>query len=441
MPERIRVLYVDDEPDLLEIGKLFLEDAERFQVDTALSAPEALNSDTLRTCEAIVSDYQMPDMNGIEFLKAVRKQHGDLPFILFTGKGREEVVIEAINNGADFYLQKGGDPIAQFAELAHKIQQAVTRRRVECLRVKTEEELRESEEKFRSLIDLTPIGIMVQNIATGTIQYVNMEGLRLSGAKSVDDFRGKDALTYIHPDDRPLVLEFARRRVTETAATPMPMRLLTIDGRPYPVEVMSKPIHFGGVPAIMVLFQDLTARKRAEDELRAAYEQITASEEELRGNLDEMVRAQKEREKLEKNFQVLVDSAPDGIFTLLNERFLYLNRAALRLFGAAQMEQLVGTSLWDRIHPSFHGIVRARIKHLTVDLEPVGQYDEQYVRLDGSTFDVEVTAVPYEYEGQNGTLVMFRDITERKMREEELLTKIGELATGKTLPEDLKRKG
>jgi DNA-binding NarL/FixJ family response regulator len=48
-----------------------------------------------------------------------------VPFIIFTGKGREEVVIEALNSGADFYIQKGGDPKAQFAELAHKIRQAV----------------------------------------------------------------------------------------------------------------------------------------------------------------------------------------------------------------------------------------------------------------------------------------------------------------------------
>ena len=51
----------------------------------------------------------------------------DIPFILFTGRGREEVVIEAINNGVDFYLQKGGDPKAQFAELGHKIKKAVNK--------------------------------------------------------------------------------------------------------------------------------------------------------------------------------------------------------------------------------------------------------------------------------------------------------------------------
>ncbi|MCX6699588.1 MAG: response regulator [Methanomicrobiales archaeon] len=62
-----------------------------------------------------MSDYQMPDMDGIQFLIEVRAQVWKVPFILFTGRGREEVVTLAINNGADFYLQKGGNPDAQFA--------------------------------------------------------------------------------------------------------------------------------------------------------------------------------------------------------------------------------------------------------------------------------------------------------------------------------------
>ena len=60
----------------------------------------------------------MPDMNGIEFLKKVRASGNTIPFVLFTGRGREEVVIEALNEGANFYLQKGGEPKSQFAELS-----------------------------------------------------------------------------------------------------------------------------------------------------------------------------------------------------------------------------------------------------------------------------------------------------------------------------------
>ena len=117
----ISVLYVDDEPGFLEIGKLFLEQGSEFSVDTAISAPEALDTLQTRKYEAILSDYAMPEMNGIAFLKALRESNNNLPFILFTGRGREEVVIEALNNGADFYIQKGGDPTAQFADLANKI--------------------------------------------------------------------------------------------------------------------------------------------------------------------------------------------------------------------------------------------------------------------------------------------------------------------------------
>ena len=121
----ISVLYVDDEQGFLEIAQLFLEQSGDFSVKTVTSAQEALDSPAIRSCDAIVSDYHMQGMDGITFLKAVRERFGDIPFVLFTGRGREEVVIEAINNGADFYLQKGGDPEAQFAELAHKIRQAV----------------------------------------------------------------------------------------------------------------------------------------------------------------------------------------------------------------------------------------------------------------------------------------------------------------------------
>ena len=119
------LLYVDDEPGLLEIGKLFLEQSGQFVVDITSSAKEALTLLNSKTYDGVISDYQMPGMDGIEFLKNVRASGNTIPFILFTGRGREEVVIQALNEGADFYLQKGGDPRSQFAELTHKILIAV----------------------------------------------------------------------------------------------------------------------------------------------------------------------------------------------------------------------------------------------------------------------------------------------------------------------------
>jgi CheY-like chemotaxis protein len=127
--EKISVLYVDDEPVLLELAKVFLERSGPFCVELLGSAGEALDRMGIERFDVVVSDYQMPEMNGIEFLKTVRARWADMPFIIFTGRGREEVVIEALNSGADHYLQKGGDPRAQFAELGHFILRAVERRR------------------------------------------------------------------------------------------------------------------------------------------------------------------------------------------------------------------------------------------------------------------------------------------------------------------------
>jgi CheY-like chemotaxis protein len=101
-----RILYVDDEPDLLEIGKLFLEQSGQFSVDINTSAPAALALLDTKNYDAIISDYQMPSMNGIEFLKDVRIRGNTIPFIIFTGRGREEIVIQALNEGQTFISRR-----------------------------------------------------------------------------------------------------------------------------------------------------------------------------------------------------------------------------------------------------------------------------------------------------------------------------------------------
>jgi len=82
----ISVLYVDDEEELLELGKLFLEKSGQFRVETVTSAHDAFRLLESKSFEAIVSDYQMPDMDGIAFLKAIRVEFPDLPFIFLPVK-------------------------------------------------------------------------------------------------------------------------------------------------------------------------------------------------------------------------------------------------------------------------------------------------------------------------------------------------------------------
>ena len=126
---QIRVLHVDDEPADLEITRIFLkrEWKEDFEITSALSAEEAMDKIESEYFDVVISDYQMPGIDGIEFLEALKKseKYADTPFILFTGKGRPEVAEEALKKGADRYISKAGNPASQCNELAHAISELV----------------------------------------------------------------------------------------------------------------------------------------------------------------------------------------------------------------------------------------------------------------------------------------------------------------------------
>ena len=136
----ISALYVDDEINLLDITKEFLEKGREFRIDTAQSVDEALAMMKEKDYDVVISDYLMPEKDGIEFLSEIRGTGNNIPFIIFTGRGCEDVVIQAINNGADFYIQKGDDPRAQFDELIRKLKAAADRKH------KTDEIVRKNEE-------------------------------------------------------------------------------------------------------------------------------------------------------------------------------------------------------------------------------------------------------------------------------------------------------
>lgn len=124
------VLVIDDEPFLLDSARTFLQRFGNMNVSTAISAKEALNILTNTTFDALVVDYYLPEINGIDLLKILRTKGDTTPVIIFTGVGRENAAIEALNNGADFFLKKGESPSSEFRELVHMINQASERRLV-----------------------------------------------------------------------------------------------------------------------------------------------------------------------------------------------------------------------------------------------------------------------------------------------------------------------
>ena len=141
MTDSITVLLVDNEPSYADLAAQMLERADdALSVETATNADEALATMGSVGVDCIVSDYDMPGMTGLEFLEAVRNRDPDLPFVLFTGKGSEEIASEAIAAGVSGYFQKKSGQ-EQYALLANQITNAVTQYR-------TESELRASERRY-----------------------------------------------------------------------------------------------------------------------------------------------------------------------------------------------------------------------------------------------------------------------------------------------------
>ena len=139
--DTISILHVDDEPEFAELTATFLErENSRFAVETTTSASAALEWMDRQLPDCVVSDYNMPGIDGIELLQTVREEFPELPFILYTGRGSEAVASDAISAGVTDYLQK--QPGSEQLELlANRIRNAV-QRRYESERATRQEELR-----------------------------------------------------------------------------------------------------------------------------------------------------------------------------------------------------------------------------------------------------------------------------------------------------------
>jgi len=255
----IALLLVDDEPTLLEVARLFLELSGEITVTPAESPAEALTLLEKIPFDVIVSDYEMPGMNGIELLKTIRSSGNSIPFIIFTGKGREQIVIEALNQGADFYLQKGGDPRSQFAELAHKVKRAV-------IQQKSEQALRRSEEQFRLLAENGTDMISCHTILDGTYQYASPACIHLLGYQP-EELIGHTAFEFIHPDDIAKIHRCAEKNLASSPPSTVTYRIRRKDGDYCWIESTYRLVEIPGHgQETQVSSRDISARKIAEEQ-------------------------------------------------------------------------------------------------------------------------------------------------------------------------------
>jgi CheY-like chemotaxis protein len=260
--DMIRVLYVDDEPASLALVKDYLEGSGDLSVDTAHSADEAMNMMASVHYDAIVSDYAMPGANGLELLQRIRERDGGMPFVLFTGRGREEVVIEACNAGVSFYVQKGTDVDAQFTDLEHKVRQAVARS-------EAEEALMTKKLQATMAMDLAQIASWEFDPRTEMFRFDDIfyKLLRTNAARE-----GGPAMTpekylkeFVHPDDQERVMSFIRSgvdRISPQDELQIEHRSIRRDGevRDFVVRVKKMVDHAGNLLKVIGISWDVTGR-------------------------------------------------------------------------------------------------------------------------------------------------------------------------------------
>ena len=432
--DSIRVLHVDDEPSFGELVEDFLEmEDEQIEVLTETSAADGI----ARVCakeervDCIVSDYDMPGMDGLDFLDEVRDEHRDLPFVLYTGKGSEAVASEAMSKGADDYLQKGGGT-EQYELLANRVRNAVEQYRSQRRAEEQERIAGVIRELNRCLVYADSVDQIEHEVCTvlseadpyvtACIAGVDRETMRIQPRTWAGDDAGyfeqldmaidegspgrqapggrayheRDvAVSQDIPDDPQY--ERWREAATDRGFRSLAVVPLEHDEELYGLLAVFAPRPFAFDDAEQELLSDL-----GDDIAHAMHARETQAE--LRTTASRL--------------EALFERSPDMINVHDTAGNLVDPNPRLCEKTGYGADELTGMKIWD-LDPTLEpGEARALWDRMAAG--DSHRFEGEYRRRDGSTFPVEVHIRRLDIEGEARFVAISRDISDRKQREQEL---------------------
>ncbi|MFW5964168.1 MAG: PAS domain S-box protein [Natronomonas sp.] len=362
------VIHLDDDDAFLGACEPFLE-RHGLSVRTTTSPSEALEH--LDEIDCVVSDYDMPEMNGIEFLERVRERDEDIPFILFTGKGSEEIAGEAIGAGVTDYLQKGTG-VEKFTVLANRIENAVERYRAE-------QRASEADRRIRRVYERIDDGFVALD-TEWRYTYVNERATELL-ARDREELLGT-TVWEAFPETVDSNFESALRAARERGETTSLEEFYA--GGDQWLELRIFPADAG----ISVYFRDITERKERERRYDAIFNQT---------------------------FQFTGLMEPDGTLIEANETALQ--------FAGVDREDAIDKPLWDAYWFQLNDETR-RVAYESVEQAAEGEFYRRELRIQGANRNpvIDFSVRPVTDERGEVTLLIpeGRDISELKRREDEL---------------------
>ena len=376
----LRVLIVEDSEDdaLLLLRELRRGGYEPIheRVDTPEAMRQALEE--RGPWDVVLSDWRMPRFEAPEALAMFHATGSEAPFIIVSGKVGEELAVEGMKAGAHDYVMK--DNLTRLCPTVERgLEEAQARRE----RERAEKSLKESEERYRRLVELSPDAIIVHR--GGEVLFVNSAGAEFFGVASPEELIGKPVMNFIHPDYRKIVgARIVRTQEKGERTDLIQEKFLRFDGRAVDVEVVTTPITYRGQVATLVVARDITGRKRSEEALVQS----------------------------EERYRAVVEQAAEGIFLfeVATGDILESNAAFQELLGYAT-EELLSMKIYDLIAHDRESIDRNIQRILDEGSRFVGE--RRYRCKDGSLVDVEVTASLISYGGKWVICTVVRDVSER----------------------------